>query len=156
MILDSVFHCIQFVCLVYNNEVPMITINNPAIIENGNIKSIRIRLSYERNRIANILAINDKVPEDLDPSEARIFGTRGIIRVPQFFCPRRVEVRNRLDVPIRDFSILPGIDPFFGFSYEGEATEVYTCIRHGKLCLLYKIYKLCVCVCARACVCVIQ
>ncbi|XP_011265917.1 trans-1,2-dihydrobenzene-1,2-diol dehydrogenase isoform X2 [Camponotus floridanus] len=130
LILDSIFHCLQFVCLVYNNELPTIIIGDKGI-QDGNIKSIMIRVCYQRNRIANIL-VRNSVQQGLDPSEARIFGTHGIIKVPQFTYPIRVEVSNR-PTPM-EFLILPNsnIDPnFFGFSYVYEITEIYTCILNG-------------------------
>ncbi|GAB1863402.1 Trans-1,2-dihydrobenzene-1,2-diol dehydrogenase [Camponotus japonicus] len=134
MIMDHIMPCLQFVCLVYNDEMP----ENILVFKrkDEDVTSIIVKLFYESipfqvDRTANILVIMIYSSHLLN--EAYIFAGNDRIKVPQFWCPIKVEVLNRSERLI--FPILRSdtvVEPnFFGFSYLCDATHVHTCIENG-------------------------
>ncbi|GAB1863403.1 Trans-1,2-dihydrobenzene-1,2-diol dehydrogenase [Camponotus japonicus] len=126
IILDPLIHCLQFICLAYNNEKP----TDIQVFETNRQNSYKVVITvvifYEGMRTAKILIHNLSHL----PNQARIFGNNGIMRVPQFWLPTKVEVSNRpapLSFPVLQSNIN---EPFYGSSYPCEVTDVLTCIRH--------------------------
>ncbi|XP_029177596.1 trans-1,2-dihydrobenzene-1,2-diol dehydrogenase-like [Nylanderia fulva] len=125
-ILDLGIYCLQFVSLVYNNEMPESIKATGILNEDGVDMSMSAILLYKGNRTATIITqgfVNLS-------NEAYICGTKGIIRVPQFWCPTSVELPSgtlnfSLPQTSGEFNFINSA----GLSY--EAAEARSCILKG-------------------------
>ncbi|XP_031842110.1 trans-1,2-dihydrobenzene-1,2-diol dehydrogenase isoform X2 [Nomia melanderi] len=125
-ILDLGVYGIQFACLIFDHEVPHTIRASGCLNEEGVDLSASANLHYKGNRTATLLfhALVDL------PNEAHIIGTKGIIKIPQFWCPIKVEFPDRTV----EFS-LPENNQKFNFinsvGLRYEADEVRKCILKG-------------------------
>jgi len=87
-ILDLGIYCLQFACLVYNNEMPESIKATGFLNEDGVDMSMSATLTYKGNRTATIMT---HALVNL-PNAAYVCGTKGMIKVPNFWCPTMVEL----------------------------------------------------------------
>ncbi|XP_066598077.1 trans-1,2-dihydrobenzene-1,2-diol dehydrogenase-like [Prorops nasuta] len=127
-ILDLGVYCLQFLLLVFGNEEPE-KIKATGFVNNDGVDvSTSATLLFKGNRTATVLThslVNL-------PNEAIVIGTKGIIKVPLFWCPPKVELPSgTINKPLPK----PGLSMNFvnsaGLCY--EASEVRACIRKGLL-----------------------
>lgn len=126
-ILDLGIYCLQFACLVYNNEMPESIKASGFLNENYVDMSVSATLTYKGSRTATIMT---SALVNL-PNEAYICGTKGMIRVPNFWCPTKVElpsgiVKTSLPKLKHEINFINSA----GLSY--EAAEARNCILKGK------------------------
>ncbi|XP_017789689.1 PREDICTED: trans-1,2-dihydrobenzene-1,2-diol dehydrogenase-like [Habropoda laboriosa] len=125
-VLDLGVYGIQFACLVYNNDRPH-TIRAAGCLNEEEVdQSVSASLIYEGNRTATIITHS---LVDL-PNEGYIIGTKGTIKVPNFWCPTTVELPSgTVNVP------LPKGEHQFNFVNSAglryEADEARKCILAG-------------------------
>lgn len=125
-ILDLGVYGIQFACLVFDHEVPHTIRASGCLNEEGVDISTSATFHYKGNRTATMLF---QAQVEL-PNEAYIIGTKGIIKIPQFWCPTKVELPNEtVEFP------LPKNNEKFNFLNSAglryEADEVRKCILKG-------------------------
>lgn len=126
-ILDLGIYTLQFATYIFNGEKPTIKAAGH-LNKEGVDESMSATLIYKNGRTATI-ATHCQV--DL-PNEAIIMGTKGMIKIPTFWCPTRAELPNKvLSEPLPDkyyaeFNFLNSA----GFQY--EANEVRECIKKGQ------------------------
>lgn len=126
-ILDIGVYCLQFASLVYNNEVPESIKAAGLLNENGIDMSVSASLLYKGNRTATIVT---HALVDL-PNEAYICGTKGMIKVPNFWCPTKVELPSGIvEVSLPKIKHEINFINSAGLSY--EAAEARDCILKGK------------------------
>ncbi|EFN61800.1 Trans-1,2-dihydrobenzene-1,2-diol dehydrogenase [Camponotus floridanus] len=125
-ILDLGIYCLQFVCLVYNNEMPESIKASGVLNEDGVDISMSATLLYKGNRTATITTqgfVNLT-------NDASICGTKGIIKVPNFWCPTTVELPSgTLNFPLPQLNHKINFINSAGLSY--EAAEARACILKG-------------------------
>ncbi|KYQ47851.1 Trans-1,2-dihydrobenzene-1,2-diol dehydrogenase [Trachymyrmex zeteki] len=126
-ILDLGIYCLQFVCLVYDNEMPESIKAAGFLNENGVDMCMSATLTYKGNRTATIMT-NALVKL---PNEAYICGTKGMIKVPDnFWCPTKVELPSgTVQTSLPKLKHEMNFTNSAGFSY--EAVEVRNCILKG-------------------------
>ncbi|KYN28995.1 PREDICTED: trans-1,2-dihydrobenzene-1,2-diol dehydrogenase-like [Trachymyrmex cornetzi] len=125
-ILDLGIYCLQFVCLAYDNEMPESIKAVGILNENGVDMFMSATLTYKGNRTATITT-NALIEL---PNEAYICGTKGMIKVPDFWCPTKVELPSgtvRASLPKLKHEI--NFINSAGLSY--EAAEARNCILKG-------------------------
>lgn len=125
-ILDLGIYCLQFACLVYDNEVPESIKVSGFLNEEGVDMSVSATLLYKGNRTATIVT---HALADL-PNEAYICGTKGIIKIPKFWCPTTANlpsgtIKERLPILEHDTNFINSA----GLCY--EAAEARACILKG-------------------------
>lgn len=131
-------YAIQFACLIFNNEVPHTVQASGCLNEEGVDESVSVSLTYKGNRNATIIT---HALVEL-PNIAYVVGTKGMIKVPEFWCPATVELPDdTINVPI------PGGDRKYNFINSGgliyEADEVRNCILKGVVyILIYLNFKI--------------
>lgn len=126
-ILDLGVYCLQFVCLAYNNEVPESIQATGFVNEDGVDISISATLLYKGNRTATIMT---HAQVDL-PNEAHICGTKGIIKVPKFWCPTTADLPSgTVNAPLPKLKHETNFINSAGLCY--QAAEARTCILKGK------------------------
>ncbi|XP_012533545.1 trans-1,2-dihydrobenzene-1,2-diol dehydrogenase-like [Monomorium pharaonis] len=124
-ILDLGIYCLQFACLVYN-EMPESIKATGFLNENNVDMSMSATLTYKGSRTATIMT---SALVNL-PNEAYICGTKGIIKVPQFWCPPKVELpNNTVTMPLPKLKHEVNFINSAGLSY--EAAEARDCILKG-------------------------
>ncbi|CAL1688862.1 unnamed protein product [Lasius platythorax] len=125
-ILDLGVYCLQFVCLAYDNEMPESIKASGVLNENGVDMSMSATLLYKGNRTATIVT---QALVNL-PNEAYICGTKGMIRVPSFWCPTTVDLPSgKLNFPLPPLKQKINFINSAGLSY--EAAEARACILKG-------------------------
>lgn len=127
-ILDLGIYGIQLACLIFNNEVPSSVHAAGCLNKEGVDQSISATFIYEGNRTATIVT---HALVDL-PNEAYIIGTKGTIKLSNFWCPTTVQLPNRkIHVPLPETKHTTNFINSAGLRY--EAAEVRDCIRKGLL-----------------------
>lgn len=127
-ILDLGVYGIQFACLIFGNEMPHTIQATGCLNEEGVDQSASINFLYKGNHTATILT-HSRV--DL-PNEAYIIGTKGMIKVPKFWCPTTVELPNEIvNVSLPETKSKFNFINSVGLSY--EANEVRNCILKGMI-----------------------
>lgn len=125
-IVDIGTYCLQFVNMVYNNEMPESIKASGIVNENGVDMSMSATLLYKGNRTATIYTqgfVNL-------PNEASICGTKGIIKVPSFWCPTSVELPSgTLNFSLPQLSHEVNFINSAGLCY--QAAEARACILKG-------------------------
>lgn len=125
-ILDLGVYGIQFACLVFNHDVPC-TVRAAGILNSEGVdQSVSATLVYNGNRTATIVT---HCLVDL-PNEAYILGTKGMIKVPQFWCPPTVDLPSGTV----NASLSEGAHKFNFINSAGlrfEAEEARNCILKG-------------------------
>lgn len=128
-ILDLGIYCLQFACLVYNNEMPESIKASGFLNEEGVDMSVSATLTYKGNRTATIMtSALVKLP-----NEAYICGTKGTIKVPDnFWCPTKVELPSgTMTASLPKLKHEINFINSAGLSY--EAAEARDCILKGKI-----------------------
>lgn len=128
-ILDLGIYCLQFACLVYGNEMPESIKASGVVNENGVDMSMSATLFYKGDRTATIMSHGLVTL----PNEAYICGTKGMIKLPTFWCPTTVELPNetvkQFSLPESNQEIQFKLKNSVGLSY--EAAEARECILKG-------------------------
>ncbi|XP_048266215.1 trans-1,2-dihydrobenzene-1,2-diol dehydrogenase isoform X4 [Bombus terrestris] len=125
-ILDLGVYGIQFACLIFNNETPHTVQAAGCLNEEGVDQSVSTTFLYKGNRTATIIT---HCLVDL-PNEAYIIGTKGMIKVPNFWCPTTVELPSgKINIPLPETEYKFNFINSVGFVY--EANEVRNCILAG-------------------------
>lgn len=127
-ILDLGIYCLQFACLVYNDELPESIKAAGFLNEDGVDVSMSATLTYKGNRTATIMTHGlVKLP-----NEAYICGTKGTIKVPDnFWCPTKVELPSGTKMAsLPNLKYETNFRNSAGLSY--EAVEARDCILKGK------------------------
>ncbi|XP_029036898.1 trans-1,2-dihydrobenzene-1,2-diol dehydrogenase-like [Osmia bicornis bicornis] len=125
-VLDLGVYGIQFACFVFNHDVPHTVRAAGTLNEEGVDQSVSATFVYSGNRTATIVThslINL-------PNEAYILGTKGMIKVPQFWSPPTVELPSgTVHAPLPEAA-----HPFNFINSAGlrfEAEEARNCILKG-------------------------
>ena len=127
-VLDLGVYAIQFACLIFNNEVPHTVRASGCVNEEGVDKSVSVSFTYKGNRTATIIT---QALVDL-PNIAYVIGTKGMIKVPKFWCPTTVELPgDTINVPLPEGDHKYNFINSSGLLY--EADEVRNCILKGTL-----------------------
>ncbi|XP_017759341.1 PREDICTED: trans-1,2-dihydrobenzene-1,2-diol dehydrogenase-like [Eufriesea mexicana] len=125
-VLDLGVYAIQLACLIFNNEMPHNVHATGCLNEEGVDQSVTAIFQYKGNRTATIIThslVNL-------PNEAYIIGTKGMIKVPMFWCPTSIELpRGTINKPLPETECKFNFTNSVGLSY--EATEVRNCILKG-------------------------
>ncbi|XP_012221120.1 trans-1,2-dihydrobenzene-1,2-diol dehydrogenase [Linepithema humile] len=125
-ILDLGVYCLQFACLVYDNEEPESIQASGCLNEDGVDMSMSATLLYKGNRTATIAT---SALVDL-PNEARICGTKGMITVPNFWCPTTANLPSGpVNVPLPELKQETNYINSAGLCY--EIAEARACIQKG-------------------------
>ncbi|XP_047105126.1 trans-1,2-dihydrobenzene-1,2-diol dehydrogenase-like [Schistocerca piceifrons] len=127
-ILDLGVYCLQLAVLVFGPVNPTHIVALGHLNEFGCDESMACVLKYEGGKTA-VLSTNARV---LLPNEAYIIGTKGSIKIPNFWCPTSLATPEKTC----DF-ILPTASKSFNFVNSAglryEAMEVRRCLREGLL-----------------------
>lgn len=128
-ILDVGVYVIQFACLIYNHEVPQTVQTSGCLSGDGVDISTSTTFQYKGNRTATVLT-HAKVNM---PNEAYIMGTKGMIKIPEFWCPSKLELPNGkvVDLPLPKSNLKFNFINSTGLNY--EADEVRKCILKGMI-----------------------
>ncbi|XP_035719143.1 trans-1,2-dihydrobenzene-1,2-diol dehydrogenase-like [Vespa mandarinia] len=127
-ILDLGVYCLQFVCMVFDNEMPHTIKAAGFLNEEGIDISTSTTLLYKGNRTATILTHSSVTL----PNEAYIIGTKGTIRVPNFWCPPKVYLPSgTVHVSLPEVKHEMNFINSAGLSYEVAA--VRTCLQKGMI-----------------------
>lgn len=125
-ILDLGIYCLQFASLIYN-EYPENVKAAGFLNEDGVDVSMSATLTYKGNRTATIMTHGLAQL----PNEAHICGTKGSIKVPNFWCPTMVELPSGTKTaPLPKLKYETNFINSAGLSY--EAVEARDCILKGK------------------------
>jgi len=84
--------------------------------------------SYEGGRLA---VLTGAVRTDL-PNEARVIGTEGYIRIPDFWCSQKFELCMKEKGSMGKFRTEHFANPFTSTGYVHEAEEAMRCMREGR------------------------
>lgn len=127
--MDLGVYGIQFACLIFNNEIPHTVQAAGCLNEEGVDQSVSTTFLYKGNRTATIIT---HCLVDL-PNEAYIIGTKGMIKVPNFWCPTTVELPSgKINIPLPETEYKFNFINSVGLVY--EANEVRNCILAGTAC----------------------
>ncbi|KAK4884182.1 hypothetical protein RN001_000453 [Aquatica leii] len=126
-ILDLGIYTLQFAQFVYKGLEPIAVVAQGKLNENGVDESASAIISYDNGKVA-LVSSHSRIEL---PNEGCIFGTKGMIRVPRFWCPTTIitptETLNfelpKTDVQFKNFYSV-------GMSY--EVLEVGKCVKAGK------------------------
>lgn len=125
-ILDLGIYGIQFACFIFNHEWPEKVVTSGFLNDDGVDLSVSATFLYKGNRTATILTHS---LVDL-PNEAHIIGTKGTIKVPNFWCPTSVEFpTGTVQYPLPEGGHAFNFVNSAGLRY--EAQEVRNCILKG-------------------------
>ncbi|XP_076626895.1 trans-1,2-dihydrobenzene-1,2-diol dehydrogenase [Colletes latitarsis] len=128
-ILDLGVYAIQFVRFIFNDDVPHSVRASGCLNEEGIDKFVSANFYYKDNRTATITTSS----LTFLPNEAYIFGTKGIITIPQFWCPTTVSLPSGtvVDVPLPEGGHKFNFTNSAGLRYEAE--EARKCILKGMI-----------------------
>ncbi|XP_050450446.1 trans-1,2-dihydrobenzene-1,2-diol dehydrogenase-like [Cataglyphis hispanica] len=125
-VMDLGIYCLQFSCLAYNNEMPESIKASGILNENGVDMSMSATLLYKGDRTATVMT---QALVNL-PNEAYICGTKGMIKVPSFWCPTTVDLPSgKLNFSLPELNEKTNFINSAGLSY--EAAEARECILKG-------------------------
>ncbi|CAK9796079.1 Trans-1,2-dihydrobenzene-1,2-diol dehydrogenase [Anthophora plagiata] len=125
-ILDLGVYTIQLACLVFNNEMPHTIKATGCLNEEEVDLSMSASFIYKGNRTATM--VTHSLVEL--PNEAYIIGTKGMIKIPRFWCPTTVELPSgTINVPLPETKHKCNFVNSAGLRY--EADEVRKCILAG-------------------------
>lgn len=134
--LDLGVYGLQFASLIYDSEVPHTIRASGCLNEDGVDVSVSVSLQYKGNRSATIITHS---LVDL-PNEAYVIGTKGMIKVPHFWCPTVVELPSgTINIPLPEAKHKFNFINSAGLRY--EADEVRSCILKG-IVYIHPIFKL--------------
>ncbi|XP_020289383.1 trans-1,2-dihydrobenzene-1,2-diol dehydrogenase-like [Pseudomyrmex gracilis] len=127
-ILDLGVYCLQFACLIYNNEKPESIKASGFLNENGVDMSVSTTLLYKGNRTATL------VTQGLVtlPNEAFVCGKKGMIKVPNFWCPTTVSLPSgTVNAPLPESTKHETFNFINSAGLCYEAAEARECILKG-------------------------
>ncbi|KAL6259262.1 hypothetical protein P5V15_009180 [Pogonomyrmex californicus] len=125
-ILDLGIYCLQFACLIYDNEMPESIKASGFLNEDGVDMSMSATLTYKGNRTATIMTHALVTLSN----EAYICGTKGMIKVDKFWCPTKVELPSgTMKAPLPKLKHETNFINSAGLCY--EAAEARDCILKG-------------------------
>ncbi|XP_017889568.1 trans-1,2-dihydrobenzene-1,2-diol dehydrogenase-like [Ceratina calcarata] len=128
-VLDLGVYGIQFANWVFNNEMPE-TVQATGCLSQEEIDvSVSASFIYKGNRTATIITHSLVTL----PNEAYVIGTKGMIKVPNFWCPTYMVLPDgsKIESPLPQTKGQFNFINSAGLSY--EAKEVRECILQGKL-----------------------
>lgn len=131
-ILDLGVYCLQFACLIYNNEKPESIKASGFLNENGVDMSVSTTLLYKGNRTATL------VTQGLVtlPNEAFVCGKKGMIKVPNFWCPTTVSLPSgTVNAPLPESTKHETFNFINSAGLCYEAAEARECILKGEICI---------------------
>ncbi|XP_053975738.1 trans-1,2-dihydrobenzene-1,2-diol dehydrogenase-like isoform X2 [Hylaeus volcanicus] len=127
-VLDLGVYVIQFASFIFNNEAPQSVQASGVLNEEGVDMSVSVSFQYKNNRTATLVT-NALVNL---PNEAYVIGTKGMIKVPSFWCPLTAELPSgTFTVPLPEGAHKFNFINSAGLSYEAE--EVRQCILKGMI-----------------------
>lgn len=127
-ILDLGVYGLQFACLIYDNDTPESIKTAGFLNENGVDMSVTATLCYKDNRSAVIMT---HALVDL-PNEAYVCGTKGMLRLPNFWCPTSMDFPTGTTyAPLPELKHKTNFINSAGLCY--EAAEARECILKGKV-----------------------
>jgi len=127
-ILDLGIYCLQFACLIYDNEMPESIKASGFLNKDGVDMSMSATLTYKGNRTATIMT---HALATL-PNEAYICGTKGMIKLPNFWSPTTADLPSgTINIPLPKLKHEINFINSAGLSY--EAVEARACILKGKI-----------------------
>ncbi|XP_076243309.1 trans-1,2-dihydrobenzene-1,2-diol dehydrogenase isoform X2 [Calliopsis andreniformis] len=125
-VLDLGVYALQFAIWVFGSEAPHTITASGCLNANGVDQSVSVSLQYKGNRTATIIT---HALVEL-PNDAFVIGTKGIIKVPQFWCPTTVELpTGTVHSPLPEAKHKFNFVNSAGLRY--EAQEVRNCILKG-------------------------
>lgn len=127
-ILDLGVYVLQFAQFIFKAEVPLKVVSLGGLNSEGTDDYTNSIWSYPDNKVAS-LSTSGKVQL---PNEAVIIGSKGIIRVPEFWCATKIIAPNKtyefeLPVTSKTYNFHKSV----GLLYEAE--EARKCIKSGKI-----------------------
>lgn len=128
-VLDLGVYTIQFASFIFDNEVPHTVRAGGCLNEEGVDLSVSASFHYKGNRTATILT-HSLVHL---PNEAYVIGTKGMIKIPKFWCPTAITLPSGTEIN----EPTPQAEHKFNFVHSCglryEADEVRRCILKGML-----------------------
>lgn len=134
-ILDLGVYGLQFVFLIFDED-PLSIRAGGHLNDHGVDVSTSTTLLFKGGRTATIIT---HALIDL-PNEAHVIGTKGSLKVPNFWCPTQASILGKtVDIPLPKTTEKLNFTNGTGMSY--EATEVRDCLRKGDfmLCQIFLI-----------------
>ncbi|XP_044751974.1 trans-1,2-dihydrobenzene-1,2-diol dehydrogenase-like isoform X2 [Coccinella septempunctata] len=127
-ILDIGVYCLQFQQFVFRGLQPTKMVVNGSLTQDGVDGTTGALISYPGGKLASITCS----AEVKMPNEAIIVGTKGTLRIPNFWCPTEIKAEDqtyKFDLPQSrvKFNHMNSA----GLSY--EAMEVKRCLEEGEL-----------------------
>lgn len=128
-VLDLGVYAIQFANLVFNNEMPETVQATGCLNHEGVDMSVSASFVYKENRTATIVTHAFVTL----PNEAYVIGTKGMIKIPNFWCPTSMILPDgsKVELPLPQTKDQFNFINSVGLSY--EAKEARECILKGKL-----------------------
>ncbi|KAK9880770.1 hypothetical protein WA026_013091 [Henosepilachna vigintioctopunctata] len=127
-ILDLGIYNLQFQQFVFRGLQPIKVVVNGALTKDGVDGTTAALISYQNGKLASVTCS----AEVNLPNEGIIVGTKGMLKVPQFWCPTQLITSNQT----YNFD-LPQSQVQFRYSNSGglayEADEVKRCLQEGRL-----------------------
>ncbi|XP_015187999.1 PREDICTED: trans-1,2-dihydrobenzene-1,2-diol dehydrogenase-like [Polistes dominula] len=127
-ILDLGVYCLQFLCMIFNNKMPDKIKATGFVNEDGVDVSTSTTLLYNDNTTATILThslVNLS-------NEAYIYGEKGTIRVPNFWCPTELHLPGlNSQIPLPKTNYKMNFKNSEGLYYEANAVRM--CLQQGKI-----------------------
>ena len=133
-ILDLGVYAIQLACFVFNHEKPTSIKALGHLNDEGMDMSMSASIAYTGGRTVTIFT-HCQIDT---PCDAYIFGTKGTIHLPLFWCPTVIHFPDgprEIKLPESKFQL--NYPNTTGFSF--EAAEVRNCIKQGRFYLFIKI-----------------
>lgn len=125
-ILDLGVYALQFATFAFGVEKPEIVKAVGHLNEDGVDVSMSATLKFQGNRIATILTNS----EANLPNDAFIIGTKGTIKIPNFWCATRAELPDRvIEITLPQAAHKFNFQNSAGLSF--EAAEVRNCLLKG-------------------------
>lgn len=129
-VLDLGVYCLQFVSLVFDNEMPESITTSGILNDDGVDICMAATLHYKNNRCATIMTSG----LTMLPNNGYICGTKNMIEVPNFWCPTKftsgeIVVEKSLPTSSKKNATYNFINSA-GLAY--EAAEARACILKGK------------------------
>lgn len=127
-ILDLGVYCLQFLCMIFNNKMPHMIKATGFVNEDGVDVSTSTTLLYNENITATILTHSLVTLSN----EACIYGEKGTIRVPNFWCPTELYLpglHSQTPLPASKYKM--NFKNSEGLYYEANAVRL--CLQQGKV-----------------------
>ncbi|XP_015588477.1 trans-1,2-dihydrobenzene-1,2-diol dehydrogenase-like [Cephus cinctus] len=127
-IFDLGVYVLEFASFIFNGEEPTVIKAAGHLNDDGVDVSVSATLTYKNKRTAIVLTHSIVKLEN----EAQIIGTRGTIKVPDFWCPIKIELpTGKVEIPLPKAAHLFNFYNSAGLRY--EAIEARACLKAGML-----------------------